>query len=78
MKRLVIMVSGFVIAGIYAAVMYSVYGNLNWGSEAYKSVPWFEPVFWIIVASGPVILVILDMFCSMRKELKCCVHLMDT
>ena len=52
MKRALILLSGPVIAGLFALVMYFIHGNLNWGSEAEKSLLWFEPMYWLIASSG--------------------------
>ncbi|MEN8175319.1 MAG: hypothetical protein ABFS23_06130 [Pseudomonadota bacterium] len=46
---------------MFAIVMYTIYGNLNWGGEAEKNLPWFEPVFWLIASSGAIALVFADL-----------------
>jgi hypothetical protein len=60
MARLAIILLGLFLAGVFAAVMYAIYGNLSWGSEALDSLPWFEPTFWALALSGLIFIILRD------------------
>lgn len=68
MKRVLILMIGPVAAGVFAILMYVIHGNLNWGSEAEKKLPWFEPAFWVIFLSGVPLVVVHDLLIFLRKR----------
>lgn len=69
MNRIIVMLGGFLAAGVFAAVMYALHGNLNWGSPAEKSMPWFEPMFWVLALSGLAAVLVWDLLCAARNVL---------
>ena len=68
MIRILALMFGPLAAGVFAIAMYSIYGNLNWGSEAEKNLPWFEDVFWIIFLSGIPLVVLHDFVAFVCKK----------
>ncbi|MEW8437720.1 MAG: hypothetical protein AB2689_06145 [Candidatus Thiodiazotropha taylori] len=68
MKRALLLIAGPIGAGMFAMVMYAIHGNLNWGSDAEKSLPWFEPTFWVIFLAGVPLVIIHDFISSVRKR----------
>ncbi|MEW8276438.1 MAG: hypothetical protein AB2733_20380 [Candidatus Thiodiazotropha taylori] len=68
MKRALLLIAGPIGAGMFAMVMYTIHGNMNWGSDAEKSLPWFEPTFWVIFLSGVPLVIINDLISFVRKR----------
>lgn len=60
MMRVLVIVSGLLLAGVFAAIMYATEGDLNWGSEALNDFPWFEPTFWALAASGLIFVILWE------------------
>lgn len=70
MIRALIMLSGPIVAGLFVAVMYATYGNLNWGSDMERSLPWFEPTFWLLFVAGAAVLLLHDVGSAMRRLMR--------
>ena len=60
MERCLVCLIGPVLAALFAIAMYAIYGDINWGSPAFKAHSWIEPVFWILAASGVAALLLRD------------------
>ena len=60
MGRCLVCLTGPVLAGLFALAMYGLYGNINWGSAAFRANAWIEAVFWTLAASGVVALLLRD------------------
>jgi hypothetical protein len=69
MRRMVLLVTGPIMAGLFAFSMYSIYGNLNWGTQLERSLPWFEPVFQLLFISGAALLLLLDIYCLIIRKI---------
>ena len=60
MERCLICLIGPVLAGVFALAMYGIFGDINWGSPTFNAQSWIEPVFWVLAASGVVVLLLRD------------------